>query len=144
LVLSNAESSTFVSGLPASPALTNYNYKINASKNVEVECRLFSEIDTGNFDLLSVDTEDCEWYFLETMKSRPKLISIETHGKFYINPFIDKIVNWIKENDYKVWCKDKSDTIYFKDGLFKLTLSDKLGLIIINLSKIKDGKKVSL
>jgi FkbM family methyltransferase len=142
LVLSNAEASTFVSELPASPALTNDNYKINVSKNVEVECRLFSEIDKGNFDLLSVDTEGCEWYVLETMKSRPKVISIETHGKFYINPFMDKIINWINENDYKVWYKDKSDTVYFKNGLFKSTLIEKLWLLIVNIRiKLRKAKR---
>jgi FkbM family methyltransferase len=143
LVLSNAEASTFVSELPASPALTNDNYKINDSKNVEVECRLFSEIDKGNIDFLSVDTEGCEWYVLETMKSRPKVISIETHGKFYINPFIDKINNWIKQNDYKIWYKDKSDTVYIKNGLFTFSVYDKIALLFINIRlKLRMAKKI--
>jgi FkbM family methyltransferase len=132
LSLSNAEASTFVSELPASPALINDKYHIEDKKKVEVECRLFSEIDPSNIDLLSIDTEGCEWYVLETMKSRPKVISIETHGKFYINPFIDKIENWATENDYKVWFKDKSDTIYYKSGLFTPTLIEKIQLVIMN------------
>ena len=65
LTLSNAEASTFVSELPASPALINDRYKQESAKNVEVECRLFSEIDEGNIDLLSIDTEGCEWYVLK-------------------------------------------------------------------------------
>jgi FkbM family methyltransferase len=142
LVLSNAEASTFVAELPASPALTNDNYKIKDSKNVEVECRLFSEIDNGDYDFLSVDTEGCEWYVLETMKSRPKVISIETHGKFYTNPFIDKIENWIKQNDYKIWYKDKSDTVYIKNGLFALSIKEKFALLFINTRlKLRMAKK---
>lgn len=143
LTLSNAEASTFVSELPASPALVNDKYKQESTKNVEVECRLFSEIDKGNIDLLSIDTEGCEWYVLETMLSRPKVVSIETHGKFYINPFIDKINNWILKNGYKVWFKDKSDTVYFKAELFELSFKEKIQLLIMNTYiKLRRAKKV--
>ncbi len=143
LQLSNAEASTFVSDLPASPALINDHYKQDKTKNVEVECRLFSEIDDGNIELLSIDTEGSEWYVLETMKSRPKVISIETHGKFYINPFIDKINKWVTENGYRVWFKDKSDTVYFKIGLFDLNLFEKLNLIRMNIKiRLRRAKKI--
>ena len=143
LTLSNAEASTFVSDLPASPALINDSYQQDSSKNVEVECRLFSEIDEGNIDLLSIDTEGCEWYVLETMISRPKVISIETHGKFYINPFMDKIANWALVNGYKIWFKDKSDTVYYKSDLFKVSFSEILQLLIMNVYlKFRYAKKI--
>ena len=102
LTLSKAEASTFVSDLPASPALINDHYQIDDKKNIDVECKLFSTIDKGDIDLLSIDTEGSEWYVLSTMISRPKIISIETHGKFYINPFLKEIKNWLIENDYEV------------------------------------------
>lgn len=143
LVLSNAEASTFVLELPASPALINDKYIQDSTKNVEVDCRLFSEIDEANIDLLSVDTEGCEWYVLETMKSRPKILSIETHGKFYVNPFIDKVNQWIADNGYKEWYKDKSDTVYFKDGIFKPSLIEKIQLFVMNVYiKIRRAKRI--
>ncbi len=134
---------TFVSDLPASPALINDSYQQDSSKNVEVECRLFSEIDEGNIDLLSIDTEGCEWYVLETMISRPKVISIETHGKFYINPFMDKIANWALVNGYKIWFKDKSDTVYYKSDLFKVSIIEIMQLLIMNIYlKFRYAKKI--
>jgi FkbM family methyltransferase len=143
LVLSNAEASTFVSELPASPALINDKYQINEQKNVEVECRIFSEIDEGNIDLLSIDTEGCEWFVLQTMKSRPKVISVETHGKFYVNPFINEIKNWVKEYGYKEWFKDKSDTVYYKEGVLNLTALEKFELTYMDLRiRLRRAKKI--
>ena len=135
LTLAKAEASTFVSDLPMSPALINDQYQIDANKNIDVECKVFSDIDEGDIDLLSIDTEGSEWYVLLTMVSRPKIISIETHGKFYINPFLKDIKNWMKENDYQVWFKDNSDTVFCKKGLFNLSLKEKmtLSLAMINV-----------
>ena len=135
LTLAKAEASTFVSDLPMSPALINDQYQIDVNKNIDVECKVFSDIDEGDIDLLSIDTEGSEWYVLLTMVSRPKIISIETHGKFYVNPFLKDIKNWMKENDYQVWFKDNSDTVFCKKGLFNLNLKEKmtLSLAIINV-----------
>lgn len=135
LTLAKAEASTFVSDLPMSPALINDQYQIDVNKNIDVECKVFSDIDEGDIDLLSIDTEGSEWYVLLTMVSRPKIISIETHGKFYVNPFLKDIKNWMKENDYQVWFKDNSDTVFCKKGLFNLSLKEKmtLSLAIINV-----------
>ena len=135
LTLAKAEASTFVSDLPMSPALINDQYQIDATKNIDVECKVFSDIDEGDIDLLSIDTEGSEWYVLLTMVSRPKIISIETHGKFYVNPFLKDIKNWMKENDYQVWFKDNSDTVFCKKGLFNLSLKEKmtLSLAMINV-----------
>ena len=128
LTLSKAEASTFVSDLPMSPALVNDQYQIDDKKNILVECKLFSAIDKGNIDLLSIDTEGSEWYVLSTMISRPKIISIETHGKFYINPFIKDIKKWMTENDYEVWFKDKTDTVFCRKGLINFSLKEKINL----------------
>lgn len=132
LTLSKAEASTFVSDLPMSPALINDNYKIDDTKNIDVECKLFSDIDKGDIDLLSIDTEGSEWYVLSTMISRPKIISIETHGKFYINPFLKEIKYWLKESDYEIWFKDKSDSVFFRKGLINLSLKEKANLQLTN------------
>ncbi len=117
LGLYRTNASTFVETLPASPALVNDNYTPIEEDRFEVETRLFSDLDDGTIDVLSIDTEGCEWYVLETMKSHPAVISLETHGKRYTNPFIDKIDEWIQRHSYKVWYRDKSDTVYIRGDI---------------------------
>ena len=126
--LSQAAASTFISELKASPALVNDNYKISEVNTYEVPCKIFSDIDTGDIDLLSVDIEGTEWYVLKTMTSRPKVLSIETHGKFYENPFLAEIQHWISINNYVIWYKDKSDTVFIKKDLFALNFGESLAL----------------
>jgi FkbM family methyltransferase len=126
--LSKAAASTFISELKASPALVNDNYKISDENTFEVPCKIFSDIDGGDIDLLSVDIEGAEWYVLKNLVSRPKVLSIETHGKFYENPFLNEIQNWIKTNQYIIWYKDKSDTVFIKKGLFEMTFGEKWAL----------------
>jgi FkbM family methyltransferase len=130
--LAKAEASTFISELKASPALINDAYKITEATSYEVPCRIFSEIDTGNIDLLSIDIEGAEWYVLKNMKSQPKILSVETHGNFYQNPFLTEIENWISQHDYQIWYKDQSDTVYLKNGLFELTSAEKIHLSFTN------------
>lgn len=132
LELINCGASSFAKSLPQSPALINDNYKIDKNDIFEVECKIFSEVDNGFIDLLSVDTEGSEWYVLKYMISRPNVISLETHGKYYINPFISEINQWIKENDYQIWFKTKSDTVYFRKGIIVLSISEKINLLIMN------------
>jgi FkbM family methyltransferase len=143
LSLSKAESSTFATELEASPALVNDKYVRKEENNIEVDCVRFSEIDDKTIDLLSIDTEGCEWYVLSDLQSRPKVISVETHGKYYTNPFIKKIESWMLENGYKVWFMDKSDTVYVLNNLFELTTSDKASLTIVKAkNKLKKMKKI--
>lgn len=120
--------STFVGQLSESPAIINDAYKVADVDKYTVETVQFSQIDKGDIDLLSVDVEGCEWYVLKYMQSRPKVISLETHGKYYINPFLKDILSWMQTNSYEVWYKDVSDTVFIKKGLFELTLMDKLKL----------------
>jgi FkbM family methyltransferase len=149
--LSQRESSTFVSSLTSSPALVNDSYQKNESDNFEVECKTFDNIDDGTIDLLSVDTEGCDWYVIKNIKSRPNVISIETHGKSYINPFIKEITEWFKNNHYVIWYKDKSDSVYIKENLFTITpeeirklrmktFSLKLNMLKYRVKKILKGK----
>lgn len=124
--LYRTNASTFVSTLPSSPALVNDKYQKKNEDKFEAIAIKFSEIDKGNIDILSIDTEGCEWYVISTMVSRPKVISIETHAKKYKNPFIDDLKKWLNQNNYKVWYIDKSDTIFIKDNFTKLSLYEKL------------------
>jgi FkbM family methyltransferase len=132
LELSQREASTFVSSLKESPAIINDHYVPNEKDKFEVECKRFDVIDDGTIDLLSIDTEGCEWYVLKNLISRPKVLSVETHGKSYTNPFLNEINNWVLKNDYLIWYKDMSDTVFIKNKLVQLTLHDKLALILIN------------
>ena len=132
LQLSKAAASTFVSALVSSPALENDGFQIKEETIFDVPCKRFSEIDTGNFDLLSIDIEGSEWYVLKYMISRPNVISVETHGKFYVNPFIKEIVQWMQDNEYVIWYKDRSDSVYIKRGFFKITALDKIALSLKN------------
>ncbi|MDQ1266033.1 MAG: hypothetical protein QG635_1185 [Bacteroidota bacterium] len=123
--------STFVEGISASPALVNDRYKPKNEDKFSAEAITFDRIDNGKIELLSVDTEGCEWFVLMNLISRPKVISLETHGKKYVNPYIDKITKWIENNDYKEWYKDTSDTVYIKKEYFTLLIyneDEKRGL----------------
>ncbi|MBO0929960.1 FkbM family methyltransferase [Fibrella aquatilis] len=95
-------------------------------------CKRFSEIDTGEFDLLSIDIEGSEWYVLKYMVSRPNVISVETHGKFYVNPFINEIKAWMLKNNYIIWYKDRSDSVYVKKEFIDITSYEKIALILKN------------
>jgi len=108
--------STFVGVLPSSPATINDNYTRNEDDSFFADSIPFGELDDGSIDVLSIDTEGCEWFVLMTMKSRPLVISIETHGKKYVNPYMKEIDEWIERNNYSVWYKDKSDTVYYNSS----------------------------
>jgi FkbM family methyltransferase len=123
--LSKANASTFVTSLESSPAIENDKYKVKEEDTFEVPCRIFSDLDDGTIDLLSVDIEGSEWYVIKYLKSRPRIISIETHGKYYTNPFIKEITAWIEENNYTPWFKDGSDTVYVRKDVFMPNAADK-------------------
>jgi len=82
---SRKASSTFISTLDSSPALINDGYQISEEDQFMAKAITFDEIDEGQFDLVSVDIEGVEWYDIKHMKSRPAVISLKTHGKYYIN-----------------------------------------------------------
>ena len=126
LKLSRAASSTFATELPTSPALENDRYRISEATTFEVPCVQFSTLDDGTIDLLSIDIEGGEWYVLKHLRSRPRVLSIETHGKYYTNPFIAEITAWLTANKYELWYKDGSDSVYIQQGLFAVGLADEL------------------
>ncbi len=97
--------------------MINDKYQPDDKDIFYAEAKLFSQIDDGTLDILSVDSEGAEWYVIEKMVSRPKIISVETHGRRYKNPFAKEINAWMHTNNYKVWYKDKSDTIYINSGI---------------------------
>jgi len=135
-------SSTFVSSLSASPAIVNDNYDVKQCDKFTAEAKLFSEIDDGTIDLLSVDTEGSEWFVIKHMTSRPAVISLETHGGMYVNPYLDKLQEWMDENNYELWYKDKSDSLFVLRGTLSVSVIDKINLLKSNLFiSFKAGKK---
>lgn len=141
--LSKLGASTFVSQLKSSPALVNDSYLIREEDKFIADSILFSEIDKGNFDLLSVDIEGAEWYVIKHMISRPNIISLETGGKYYINPYLIEIEDWMTENSYSVWYKHESDTVFIKNGVFRITNIEKTILFFrIILSQIIRKKRM--
>jgi FkbM family methyltransferase len=125
LKLSRAASSTFATELPTSPAQENDQYRISEATTFEVPCVQFSTIDDGTIDLLSIDIEGGEWYVLKHLRSSPKVLSIETHGKYYTNPFLPEITTWLQAHSYVLWYKDGSDSVFIKEGLFEIGLADE-------------------
>ena len=132
LELVQRNASTFVSTLPYSPAQVNDNYHIQQEDRFSVECRRFDELDDASIDLLSVDTEGSEWYVIRYLKSRPLVISVEMHGKSYLNPFYTEIADWMAREGYDKWYMDKTDIVYYKKGAFTVTSAEKRRLAWMN------------
>ena len=124
------DASTFVSTIQSSPSIVNDEYDIQEKDKFTVVAKTFNEIDDGSIDLISIDTEGSEWFVIKHMVSRPEVISIETHGALYTNPYIREITNWMKENQYSIWYIDKSDSVYIKNTTFFPGMLDKLKLYL--------------
>lgn len=116
--LFDRKASSYIEGLK-SPTVINKGYIPDEKDAFFVEAKTFDFFDDGNIDILSVDIEGAEWYVINKMISRPKIICLETHSKLYdwqtyINPHINEINEWMKKNKYKEYTNDISDTIYIK------------------------------
>jgi FkbM family methyltransferase len=141
--LCKRESSTFVSSLPSSPALVNDDCNISESDTFIAKAMKFSEIDDGTIELLSVDTEGSEWHVIKNMISRPSILSIETHGGAYKNPYLSELQEWLKSNNYKLWYMDKSDSVYVLKGAIKISNLDNAMLFLSKTQeKLKSVKKM--
>lgn len=132
--LCRRESSTFIRELQSSPALVNDKWMIENSEFFIAKTLTFDKIDPGNLDLISIDIEGADWFVLKYMISRPKVISIETHGKYYTNPKLNEILEWMELNDYAIWYKGDSDTVFLKSGICRISLAEKIGIILKNIS----------
>ena len=144
LELIKKDASSFVSEMEHSPARINDDVIINKADRFRVESKTFDQIDDGTIDLLSVDVEGCEWFVIKHMISQPHIISLETHGGIYINPYIKEILDWMSENKYVIYYKTKSDTIFVQKEKFEILFKDKLNLLISNIliSSIRIKKKL--
>lgn len=124
--------STFVGTLPESPALVNDGYVPAPEDRFSVRASTFDTVDDGSIDLLSVDTEGSEWYVIKHLVSRPTVISVETHGGAYVNPFLSDIESWMEQEDYCPWYKGKTDTVYVRPQVIPLSLAERVNLAWMN------------
>mgnify|MGYP000719454145 CR=1 FL=1 len=125
--------SSFIADLNSSPAKVNDGINIKNLNKIKVKATTFDKIDDSHIDLLAIDIEGCEWYVLKYMKSRPAVISIETHGGLYKNPFYDNIKKWMNDNDYEIWYKTKSDSVFVKRHKIKIDIKDKTLLFLTDI-----------
>jgi FkbM family methyltransferase len=117
--LYRTNASTFVSTLNSTPALVNDKYKPKDKDKFNAISKRFNEIDEGNLDLISIDVEGAEWFVIKDIISKPKVISTEIRAKKYINPFYDKIKDWMESNGYVVWYEFDSDVVFILKEHFK-------------------------
>ena len=110
------DASAFISEFSVSPSLINDNYKKNENDKLKCEAVTFDLLDPGDIDILFLDIEGAEWYAIKNMKSRPKIISVELSGMNYINPFKNKIENWMLENNYILLGQLDGDFIFTKQN----------------------------
>lgn len=125
--------SSFVSSIYSSPAKINDELRIENSVKSIVKATTFDKLDNGKIDLLSIDIEGCEWFVLKNLKSQPTVISVETHGGIYQNPFYFEIKKWFSKNNYILWYKTKSDSIYVKNGSIIVSIFDRFNLFLTEL-----------
>lgn len=90
------------------------DFPYQGAAHTKIPSDTIAPYDNGEIDILAVDTEGCEYYALEYLVSRPKLICLETHGQKYINPMINEIIAWMNKNGYGVGTQTESDTLFVK------------------------------
>ena len=116
--------------------MVNDSYDIKKNNSTKVNAKKFSSEDPGDIDLISIDIEGSEWFVIKHMLSRPDIISIETHGGYYINPHIEDIKQWMDKYNYVLWFKDNSDSVYVKKDVIKVQFNEILFLILKNIHLI--------
>lgn len=117
--------STFAEGIADSPSVVNDRYANSDDDTVTVVCKRFDQIDDGTIDLLSLDIEGSEWFVIKHLVSLPTVISVETHGKAYTNPYLPQIEGYMQAAGYRVWYRDNSDTVYVRPELLPVTKLDR-------------------
>lgn len=120
--------STFVERLDGSPAMVNDGYEIDEKDRFSVESVTFDRVDDGTIDLLSVDIEGSEWFVLKHMTSRPAVISVETHGAAYVNPYVGEIRGWMREHGYVLFFMDKTDSVFVQPTAVSVSFADRCRL----------------
>jgi len=90
---------------------------VAAKPRVRMNVRDMAEIDTGDIDVALIDTEGCEYKIISRMVSRPMFVSVETHNEEYRTPDYEKLVDWFKENNYRLINMDVTDSWYLRGDI---------------------------
>ena len=116
MVLCMAGPSTFSAALESTPAINHDGFQKEGEgvKKLEVECRDFADLDPGDYDLVTMDIEGGEFPVLSRMKSRPRVLAIETQSRDYVNPQLGAITDWLVRESYKVWFRNDTDTVFVR------------------------------
>src|SRR5262249_53222350 len=102
---SEAEDITLVTKL--TPAIANDGALTQENVCLDVEGITFDMIDSGDIDILLVDVEGAEYFVIKHLRSRPKIIVLETHYGNYRNPYMSEIDHWMATNDYaRILCDE--------------------------------------
>jgi FkbM family methyltransferase len=125
MVLCIAGPSTFSASLESTPAINHDGFRRDGEgvKKLEVECRDFADLDPGDYDLVTMDIEGGEFPVLSRMRSRPRVLAIETQSRDYVNPQLGAITDWLVRESYKVWFRDDTDTVFVRGYRPKLGLT---------------------
>lgn len=118
--------STFNAAQSVSPAINHDGYEKSTAKIITVTCVDFADVDAGDYDLVTIDVEGGEYSVLSRMRSRPKVIALETQSRDYCNPRLGAITDWMVENGYSVWMWNNTDTIFFKGKPPSLGIKENL------------------
>lgn len=60
----------------------------------------FSDIDTGDIDVMLLDCEGAEFFVLKRMISRPKIIKLEQYWGPHPHAMLDELTGWFHANGY--------------------------------------------
>jgi FkbM family methyltransferase len=74
--------------------------------------RDMAEIDDGTIDVALIDTEGCEYVIVERMKSRPRLLVLETHNENYRTPNYKELNLLLKDRGYSCFHEDLTDSFF--------------------------------
>ena len=111
--------SSFVKGV-SSPAVVNNGFDINAKQTeYTVPGMTIDQFDDGEIDVLLADVEGSEWWCINGLKSRPKVIVLELWGQTgpgetFENANIGKIAAWMNANGYAFGGRDQTDAVFIK------------------------------
>ena len=108
----NENASGFIEGV-ISPLMIGHNYQPKDDDATLVNFIEFNQIDDGTIDILFADCEGAEWFVINKMISRPKILCIETHSPHgFKNKFLPEIEKWMENNQYIKINSDSSDDLY--------------------------------
>lgn len=111
--------SSFVKGV-VSPAVVNNRFDETAPHlTYTVPGMTIDQFDDGEIDVLLADVEGSEWWCINGLKSRPKVIVLELWGQTgpgetFVNANLDKIVGWMQANGYAFGGRDATDGVFVR------------------------------